>query len=253
MTIGTDRDVTPSVVHTVLVTLYFAVLLLLASFGLHRSHLVYLCWRHRKRLALRRAAPTIALSDAALPHVTIQLPLYNEATVAARLLEAVSRVSYPRDRLEVQVLDDSTDETAHMVRAWVERYRSEGHDFVYIHRTSRVGYKAGALDAGLRVAKGSLIAIFDADFIPQPEFLRACVPDFGDPAVGMVQARWGHLNRGHSLLTQVQALMLDGHHLVENRARWAAGTAQASAESRKQRRRRFGPSLASRPPEPEPT
>jgi glycosyltransferase involved in cell wall biosynthesis len=203
--------------------MYFGVLLLLASYGLHRSHLVYLCWRHKRKLDAHRAEPQAVCEEAALPNVTVQLPLYNEATVANRLLEAVARIDYPRDRLEVQVLDDSTDETQHMVRAWVERFRSEGHDFVYIHRTTRTGYKAGALDAGLRVAKGSLVAIFDADFIPQPQFLRACVPHFADPKIGMVQARWGHLNRSHSMLTEMQALMLDGHHLVENRARWAAG------------------------------
>jgi glycosyltransferase involved in cell wall biosynthesis len=135
----------------------------------------------------------------------------------------VARIDYPRDLLEVQVLDDSTDETQSLVRAHVERLRAQGHDFVYLHRTNRTGYKAGALDAGLAVAKGSLIAIFDADFIPQPDFLRATVPHFFSEEVGMVQTRWGHLNREHSLLTEVQALMLDGHHLVENRARFAAG------------------------------
>src|SRR4030095_5150992 len=119
-------------------------------------------------------------------------------------------------RLEIQVLDDSTDETAALVRAHGERLSARGVDAVYLHRTDRTGYKAGALDAGLRVAKGSLIAIFDADFIPQPDFVRAIVGHFRDPEVGMVQTRWGHLNRGASILTQVQALMLDGHHLVEN-------------------------------------
>ncbi len=221
--------------HTTICVLYFAVLLFLASYGLHRSHLVYLCWRHRDRLrsirqdAASRSARALAAGAAGasggaqLPYVTIQLPLFNEATVAVRLLEAVARIDYPQDRLEVQVLDDSTDETQQLVRAWVERARAEGRDFVYIHRTQRVGYKAGALDAGQRIAKGSLIAIFDADFIPQPHFLLATVHHFTDAKVGMVQARWGHLNRDHSLLTQVQALMLDGHHLVENRARFAAG------------------------------
>jgi glycosyltransferase involved in cell wall biosynthesis len=183
---------------------------------------VYLCWRHRRVLS-RSSAPPASSGDASLPHVTIQLPLFNEATVATRLLDAVARIDYPRDLLEVQVLDDSTDETQSLVRAHVERLRAQGHDFVYLHRTNRTGYKAGALDAGLAVAKGSLIAIFDADFIPQPDFLRATVPHFFSEEVGMVQTRWGHLNREHSLLTEVQALMLDGHHLVENRARFAAG------------------------------
>lgn len=212
-----------SPLHTPLCIAYFAVLLLLCCYGLHRSHLVYLCWRHRRRLvALRRGSAT-PMSEDELPIVTIQLPLFNEATVAARLLDAVAAMDYPRDRLEVQVLDDSTDETQAIVRAHVERLREQGHDFVYLHRTDRTGYKAGALDAGLKVAKGSLVAIFDADFIPQPDFVRSCLANFADPAVGMVQTRWGHLNREHSLLTRVQALMLDGHHLVENRARFGSG------------------------------
>jgi cellulose synthase/poly-beta-1,6-N-acetylglucosamine synthase-like glycosyltransferase len=174
----------------------------------------------------------------ALPHVTIQLPLYNEATVVGRLLSATARMAYPRSKLEIQVLDDSTDESRQMARAKVEALRAappslpEGTradwngplDIRYIHRVDRVGYKAGALDAGLKTAKGELIAIFDADFIPGDGFLRDLVPHFvGDPKVGMVQARWGHMNRDQSLLTRVQALMLDGHHLVENRARSAAG------------------------------
>ena len=205
--------------QTLLCVLYFAVLLLLSAYGLHRSHLVYLCWRHRRALRVQHKPP----SGAELPHVTIQLPLFNEATVAFRLLDAVSAMDYPRDRLEVQVLDDSTDETQALAQSHVERLRREGKNFVYLHRKNRVGYKAGALEAGLRSCRGELVAIFDADFIPQPDFLRACVGHFRDPAVGMVQTRWGHLNRDESLLTRVQALMLDGHHMVENRARFAAG------------------------------
>jgi hypothetical protein len=159
-----------------------------------------------------------------LPHVTIQLPLYNEATVAARLLDHVASIKWPQSRLEIQVLDDSTDETRALVRSKIEMLRRNGLDVTYIHRVDRIGYKAGALENGLKVAKGELIGIFDADFLPQADFLRLLVPHFmADPGVGMVQARWGHLNREHSLLTRTQALMLDGHHLVENRARAAAG------------------------------
>jgi glycosyltransferase involved in cell wall biosynthesis len=161
-----------------------------------------------------------------VPIVTVQLPLYNEATVAARLIDHVAALDYPRARLEIQVLDDSTDETGSIVRAHLARLR-ETHpdlDIVYHHRTDRTGYKAGALDAGLKICKGDLVAIFDADFLPKPDFLRRIVPHFmADSSIGMVQARWGHVNRDHSLLTRVQALMLDGHHLVENRARAAAG------------------------------
>jgi cellulose synthase/poly-beta-1,6-N-acetylglucosamine synthase-like glycosyltransferase len=215
--------------HVVLCTAYFAVLLALAMYGLHRSHLVLTLLRHRRALRAHEGAlPALDAEALAtrsdLPHVTIQLPLYNEATVAPRLLEHVAAMEWPRDRLEVQVLDDSTDETRALVRRKVEALRESGLDIVHIHRTDRSGYKAGALDQGLSIAKGELVAIFDADFLPQPDFLRAVVPHFlADPRVGMVQARWGHLNRDQSLLTRTQALMLDGHHLVENRARAAAG------------------------------
>jgi cellulose synthase/poly-beta-1,6-N-acetylglucosamine synthase-like glycosyltransferase len=183
-----------------------------------------------------KAVPSDA-DPASLPHVTIQLPLYNESTVVARLLEETAKMGYPRSKLEIQVLDDSTDESRQMARAKVESLRrnppalADGTrsdwdgplDMVYIHRVDRTGYKAGALDAGLKVAKGELVAIFDADFVPGQHFLRDLVPHFEDRKVGMVQARWGHMNRDLSLLTRVQALMLDGHHLVENRARAAAG------------------------------
>jgi glycosyltransferase involved in cell wall biosynthesis len=213
-----------------LCVVYFAVLACLAMYGLHRSHLVLTCLRLRGKLKTlaEGVAPMHELElsqlGAELPVVTIQLPLFNEATVAERLLDHVSSIRYPRTHLEIQVLDDSTDETRFIARNYVEKLQTTGLDVVYIHRTDRTGYKAGALDAGLQVAKGELIAIFDADFLPQPDFLESLVPHFvHDSRVGMVQARWGHLNRAHSLLTRVQALMLDGHHLVENRARAAAG------------------------------
>lgn len=209
----------------VLCVSYFAVLLLLASYGVHRSHLVYQCWRYRHRLKRSKTLPLLAgdFDGGRLPKVTIQLPLFNEATVAVRLIETVAKIDYPKDCLEIQVLDDSTDETQAIARMTVERLRLQGLDIVYIHRTNRVGYKAGALDHGLQIAKGELIAIFDADFLPPVHFLQDVVGHFADPKIGMVQTRWGHLNRDYSLLTQVQALMLDGHHLVENRARFGAG------------------------------
>ena len=207
--------------HTLLCTLYFAVLLALSAYGLHRLHLVILCWRYRH--SIKSAVAMTPIAEADLPVVTIQLPLFNESTVAARLLDAVAQMDYPADKLEIQVLDDSTDETQSLVRAHVDRLRERGIDAVYLHRTDRVGYKAGALEGGLKVAKGTLVAIFDADFIPQPDFVRSIVGHFEDPKVGMVQTRWGHLNRDTSVLTKVQALMLDGHHLVENRARFGAG------------------------------
>jgi cellulose synthase/poly-beta-1,6-N-acetylglucosamine synthase-like glycosyltransferase len=204
-----------------LIVLYFAVLVPLCCYGLHRAHLVYLCVRHRRRI--EAAQRTMPLADSQLPHVTVQLPLYNEATVVSRLLEAAGQLDYPLDRLEIQVLDDSSDETRTLAQAKVQELRSRGINVQYIRRSERVGYKAGALEYGLRTARGEFIAIFDADFIPQPNFLRAALPSFSHPCVAVVQTRWAHLNRGVSLLTGVQALMLDGHHLVENRARFGSG------------------------------
>jgi cellulose synthase/poly-beta-1,6-N-acetylglucosamine synthase-like glycosyltransferase len=206
------------------VGLYFTVLLALCTYGVHRAHLVYLLWRYRHRTepkALKAADPNVE-GGGYLPHVTIQLPLYNEATVVERLLTAAGAMDYPADRLEIQVLDDSSDETRGIAQRQVQALCDGGLDVVYVRRPNRHGYKAGALDFGLGTAKGELIAVFDADFIPQPGFLRAVVGHFADPAIGMVQTRWGHMNRDHSLLTGVQALMLDGHHLVENRARFAS-------------------------------
>jgi cellulose synthase/poly-beta-1,6-N-acetylglucosamine synthase-like glycosyltransferase len=207
--------------HLALVISYFTVLAGLSCYGLHRLHLVLLCRRHRAKIAAVREVPPLAEHE--LPVVTIQLPLFNEATVAPRLIEAVAKMDYPQDKLEIQVLDDSTDETQAIARACVQSLRDRGIDAVYLHRVDRTGYKAGALDAGLKVAKGQFVAIFDADFLPQPEFVRSILGHFRDPKVAMVQTRWGHMNRDASLLTQVQALMLDGHHLVENRARYGAG------------------------------
>src|SRR5262249_36705878 len=175
------------------------------------------------RQKLRAALLHPPIEEADLRTVTVQLPLYNEATVVERLLDAVARFDYPADKFEIQVLDDSTDETEALARRKVAELRERGLDAVYIRRPNRVGYKAGALEYGLTYAKGELVAIFDADFVPQPDFLKAVVTDFRDPRVGMVQTRWAHLNRDESLLTSVQALMLDGHHMVENRARFGSG------------------------------
>ena len=202
------------------VALYFAVLLALCSYGLHRAHLVWMLFRYRKNIGTLK---TNVVSDECSPVVTVQLPLYNEATVVGRLLEAAGAIDYPRDKLEIQVLDDSTDETRTIAQRKVDELCERGIDAVYVRRPNRHGYKAGALDYGLGTAKGTLLAVFDADFVPQPDFLRQVVGHFEDPSVGMVQTRWGHMNRDASMLTGVQALMLDGHHLVENRARFGAG------------------------------
>ncbi|HVS12500.1 MAG TPA: glycosyltransferase [Thermoanaerobaculia bacterium] len=203
-----------------LIAAYYAVLLPLALFGVHRLGLLLLL-RRAERARAGACADRPATGE--WPAVTVQLPLYNEPRVAPRLLEAVSRLAYPRDRLEIQVLDDSTDDTTASLEEQVARLRGEGIDVRLLHRAHREGYKAGALAAGLRLARGELLAVFDADFVPPPDFLRRTVPRFADPAIGMVQARWGHLNRRWSLLTRVQALLLDGHFLVEHAARAGSG------------------------------
>jgi len=158
------------------------------------------------------------------PVVTVQLPLYNEAEVAHRLIDACVDLDYPRDKLEIQVLDDSTDETVERVAERVAHWQAQGVDIVHVHRDDRTGYKAGALANGLRLARGEYVAIFDADFVPEPDFLRRMVPHFfEDETLGMVQGRWGHLNQNDSLLTQVQAFGLDAHFAIEQHVREQAG------------------------------
>ena len=145
------------------------------------------------------------------PRVTVQLPIFNERYVIERLVEAVSRFDYPRDLLDVQVLDDSTDETRQVASDVCDRFAAQGLDITYIHRLNRAGYKAGALENGLKSSRGEFVAIFDADFIPEADFLRRTIPYFQDKGIGMVQTRWTYLNRDYSLLTQVETILLDGH------------------------------------------
>jgi len=202
---------------TLLLTAYFAVLLTLAIFGMHRYLMVFLYYRYRHR------RPRIEARFEELPTVTVQLPVYNELYVVERLIDSVCALDYPSDRLEIQVLDDSTDDTAEVARRRVEHHRARGVDIHYLHRDDRRGYKAGALSAGLERASGDLIAIFDADFVPAPGFLMDTVQPFVDPNVGMVQARWGHLNRDYSLLTRVQTILLDAHFVLEHGGRNRSG------------------------------
>jgi cellulose synthase/poly-beta-1,6-N-acetylglucosamine synthase-like glycosyltransferase len=143
--------------------------------------------------------------------------------VADRLIDAVCQIDYPRELLEIQVLDDSTDETTIVAERAVRRNAAQGIDITYMHRTDRTGFKAGALEAGLKVAKGSFIAIFDADFTPTTDFLRRTIPFFGDPGIAMVQARWGHINQDYSLLTKVQSILLDAHFVLEHGGRNRSG------------------------------
>jgi len=196
---------------------YFTVLLLLMAYCVHRYQILYLYFRHKND-----AQPAAAL-PACLPRVTIQLPVYNELYVVERLIRSAAALDYPKDLLEIQVLDDSTDETSAIARHLADQLRESGHNITYLHRGQRTGFKAGALEAGLRLAAGDLIAIFDADFVPQPDFLKKTVPYFADTQIGMVQTRWGHVNRSYSLLTRLQATLLDAHFMLEHTARNRSG------------------------------
>ncbi len=198
-------------------SLYFGVMLVVSLYGGHRYVMAFLYYKHKYNT--HDPGPF----RGPLPRVTVQLPIYNEMYVCERLIESVCAIEYPRELLEVQVLDDSTDETQALAKATVARCRARGLDVSYLHRADRRGYKAGALEAGLESAKGELIAVFDADFVPTPDFLRRTVPHFADHGVGMVQVRWGHLNRGFSALTQAQSIMLDGHFVIEHTARNRSG------------------------------
>ena len=201
---------------TLLIFLYFLVLGLLSLFGVHR---VVLCWwaRDSRSLPAERS-----LSDRTqdLPSVLIQLPMFNEKFVAEQVIRASVLMDYPKEKLQIQVLDDSTDETGALLERLVSELIEQGYPISLIHRTNRTGYKAGALAHGLKKSSAELVAIFDADFIPQPNFLQQIVPYLvSDPKLGMVQARWGHLNRKSNLLTRAQAIFLDGHFAIEHRGR----------------------------------
>lgn len=196
---------------------YIVVLLGLSAYGIHRYSIIYLFLKHR------RARPLPSRQFEELPRVTVQLPVFNEYFVIRRLLEAVGNLDYPREKLRIQVLDDSTDETTDIAAAEVEKMRARGFDVSLIHRINREGFKAGALAEGLRECDGEFVFILDADFVPTPEVLMKCIHHFTDPEIGMVQTRWGHINREHSLLTRVQAMFLDGHLLLEQTARNRSG------------------------------
>jgi cellulose synthase/poly-beta-1,6-N-acetylglucosamine synthase-like glycosyltransferase len=206
-------------VETLIIVVYLLTLGILALYGLHRSALLWSYLRHRRE----HAAPRNRFVEAELPRVTVQLPMFNELLVAERVIEAAARIDYPRDRLEIQVLDDSTDRTASIARARCEALRQDGLNIRYVRRAGRVGYKAGALEHGLQSAEGDFLLVFDADFVPPESAVRDLIDFFTDPSVGMVQARWAHLNREHSLLTRCQAMLLDGHFVIEHAARNRTG------------------------------
>ena len=196
---------------------YFLVMAVLAMYGMHRYALVYNFYKNRKNAA----GPPPEITE--WPKVTVQLPIYNERYVIERLVEAVAKFDYPEGLLEIQVLDDSTDETIEVASACVARYREAGLNIYYVHRDNREGFKAGALQEGLKTATGELVAIFDADFIPPADFLRRTVPYFVNPKLAVVQTRWSYINRNYSTLTEVEAIMLDGHFAIEHSSRFRSG------------------------------
>jgi len=205
-----------TIVADLLLTAYLLVWAVLATYGIHRLHLVRL---FRKRVAA--SAPPPLVGD--WPRVTVQLPVYNERYVVDRLLDAAAALDYPADRLEIQLLDDSTDNTTDIAAGKIETLRARGVNVVHVRRADRAGFKAGALQAGLECASGELLAVFDADFVPSPSFLKETAPYFQDADVGMVQTRWEHLNESYSLLARAQAISLDGHFVVEHAARMERG------------------------------
>jgi cellulose synthase/poly-beta-1,6-N-acetylglucosamine synthase-like glycosyltransferase len=198
---------------------YFTILVILSVYGLHRYDMIRTYFKHRKKATTE---PSL-LRFEQLPPVTIQLPLYNERYVVERLIEEVLKIEYPKDLLQIQVLDDSTDDTAPFAEALVERYHTIGYPIEYHHRSNRHGYKAGALQAGLETATGEFVAVFDADFCPPADFLMRTVHYFADPKVGVVQTRWSYINRDYNFLTEVEAILLDGHFILEHGARSTAG------------------------------
>ncbi len=203
----------------VILIVYFSILGTLAVYGSYRIKQVIDFWRYSKFVP----HPAGRFSEDELPRITVQLPLFNELYVVERLLKAVTGIDYPREKLEIQVLDDSTDETVEVAEAVVAKYAARGFDIHYIHRADRTGFKAGALENGNRSAKGELLAIFDADFVPKPDCLRKLVDYFTDPMVGCAQMRWAHINGDYNLLTRLQTIMLDGHFVVEQTTRNRTG------------------------------
>ncbi|MBZ0253981.1 MAG: glycosyltransferase [Candidatus Methylomirabilis sp.] len=196
---------------------YFALCGVLSLYGLHRFFLMYLYFRHADRRARAGELP------AERPLVCVQLPIFNERYVVERLLVRVADLDWPRDRLHIQLLDDSTDDTTEIAAGVAARLREKGAWIDHVRRPDRVGFKAGALQYGLARTEADFIAVFDADFLPSPDFLGRTMPHLAAPEIGMVQARWGHLNRDHSLLTRLQSILLDGHFVIESAARHRSG------------------------------
>ena len=201
----------------IVTAIYVISLMLLCTFGLYRLYLSILFNKYKPFIV----SPKSKFNN--LPRVTVQLPVFNEMYVVERLISAVCKIDYPKDLLEIQVLDDSTDNTSDIALRCVEEYQKKGFDIVFLHRDNRKGYKAGALEEGIKVAKGEFIAIFDADFLPPADFLKNTIDYFTDKEVGIVQTRWGHLNQDYSVLTKAQSVLLDGHFIIEQPTRYRHG------------------------------
>ena len=202
-----------------LYAIFISIVWIITSYTLNFYYLSYQSLHNRSHEKRRCRQREISNDDASLPTVTIQLPLYNEKYVVVRLIDAVCKIDYPKEKLEIQVLDDSDDDTIELIKSIVNDYKLGGFDIIYLHRTVRSGYKAGALKAGMKSAKGEFIAIFDADFIPPPWILKKTIGNFTDPKVGLIQCRWGHINENYSSLTEAQAVSLDLHFLIEQKAK----------------------------------
>jgi cellulose synthase/poly-beta-1,6-N-acetylglucosamine synthase-like glycosyltransferase len=216
-------------IDLIIITIYFIASLFLFSYGVNCYVIVWLYLKTFKKGReandlIEQANLNIWNDPRGLPKVTTQIPLYNELNVAERVMRATAAMDYPAGMHEIQILDDSNDETCKRIDEVAEILRGEGVDITIVRRNNRNGYKAGALEAGTRLAKGELLAVFDSDFVPQKDFLKRMVPFFiNDAKVGLVQARWGHLNKDYSILTKTQSLGIDGHFIVEQSARSFSG------------------------------
>ena len=209
------------IIAYVVITIYCLALLLIFFYSLT---ILNLSVNYLKNKRQNNEAPKFNLLDPnEIPYVTVQLPIYNEKYVVPRLLENIAKLEYPKNKLEIQVLDDSTDDSVAETASIIERLQKTGLDIVHIRRENRKGFKAGALKYGTAIAKGDFIAIFDADFLPKPDWLKQTVVYFKDEKIGVVQTRWGHINRNYSLLTKIQALALDTHFTLEQVGRNSKG------------------------------
>jgi cellulose synthase/poly-beta-1,6-N-acetylglucosamine synthase-like glycosyltransferase len=209
------------VIEYIIISVYSVALVLIFMYALAQLNLLF------NYVSAQRKEDTCPKFDfenpKEIPYITIQLPVYNEMYVMERLLENIAQLEYPREKLEIQVLDDSTDESVTTTASQIKKIQESGLDIQHIRRTNRQGFKAGALKEGLEIAKGEYIAIFDADFLPEPDWLLRTVPYFKNPEVGVVQTRWGHINRNYSTLTKIQAFALDAHFTLEQVGRNSKG------------------------------